>query len=321
MNSPSSPANPAEHRETLLCAALAAADAGHFVFPLAPMSKKPAFRRWQGAATRSGDLIREQWARRPFNIGIACEPSGLYVIDLDDGHGHQPPPGSEGAAHGRDVLTRLAAAAGEPYPSDTFTVTTPTNGEHLYFAMPAGHAKLRNTVGRLGWRIDTRGIGGYVVAAGSVRPGGSYVVTNNASITRLPQWLLAKLTTQPLDEPGRIPLPHAAPIQRMDAYVAHVAHNVRHAEPGTRHHTLNLAAYTLGRLVGGGELPHHQAVAVLNEAAAAHLGVDEWTLAEAKRTIHDGLAAGIKHPRELSSQPTTRPESHQRHRSTKERHR
>jgi hypothetical protein len=34
------------------------------------------------------------------------------------------------------VLARLAAEAGEPDPVDTYTVTTPSGGEHRYFLMP-----------------------------------------------------------------------------------------------------------------------------------------------------------------------------------------
>lgn len=43
---------------------------------------------------------------------------------------------------------------------------TPSGGAHLYYRAPEG-AELRNTCGRLGWRIDTRAHGGYVLAAGS----------------------------------------------------------------------------------------------------------------------------------------------------------
>ena len=67
-----------------LSSALAAADAGWHVFPCAPGSKRPALREnWQDVATTDRDRIRDWWARRPYNIGIACGPSGLVVIDLD----------------------------------------------------------------------------------------------------------------------------------------------------------------------------------------------------------------------------------------------
>ena len=50
--------------------------------------------------------------------------------------------------------------------------------------------ELRNSQGRFGWLVDTRGEGGYVVAAGSVRRQGRYQVTRAAPIADLPAWLL-----------------------------------------------------------------------------------------------------------------------------------
>jgi hypothetical protein len=51
-------------------AAYAAADAGHYVFPLKPGQKVPAVNRWR---TVLFDI----------DIGIATGPSALVVVDLD----------------------------------------------------------------------------------------------------------------------------------------------------------------------------------------------------------------------------------------------
>src|ERR1700744_3681613 len=68
----------------LLRFALAAAGAGWHVFPGAPGGKRPALRgNWQELATTAAGQVREWWTRAPYNIGIACGPSGLVVIDLD----------------------------------------------------------------------------------------------------------------------------------------------------------------------------------------------------------------------------------------------
>ncbi|MFQ6398042.1 bifunctional DNA primase/polymerase [Nocardia sp. KC 131] len=48
---------------------------------------------------------------------------------------------------------------------------------HLYYRAPRKRL-LRNTIGRLGWRIDSRGSGGYIVAAQSELPHGSYRVAD-----------------------------------------------------------------------------------------------------------------------------------------------
>ncbi len=283
-------------------AALAAARAGHFVFPLWPRSKRPAIENWASVATRDPDAIRERWSLMPYNIGIACEPSKLYVIDLDDGHGHAPPADWAGARHGQDVLARLAAAAGATFPIRTYTVRTPPRGKHLYLHAP-DDPPLRNTIGRLGWRVDTRGIGGYVVAAGSVRREGHYEVLDDAPIAPMPQWLATKLTPPPRPEPAVFVqrLPHTvSELSRIDAYVARVAGNVALAEIGRRHDTLNKAAFTLGRLVGGGDLIESDARATLHSAATCHVGIAGWTAAHAEKTISDGLAAGEKQPRSLA---------------------
>lgn len=135
----------------------------------------------------------------PWNVAVSTGSSGLLVIDLDAGRGASAPPQWAGAHGGYDVLERLAAAAGEPPPSDTYTVATP-GGLHLYFRQPSG-VRLRNTQGALGWRIDTRGHGGYVIAAGSVRPEGLYRVAKRSPVAELPDWLITVLTPPPAPTP------------------------------------------------------------------------------------------------------------------------
>ena len=49
---------------------------------------------------------------------------------------------------------------------DTFTVATPSGGEHRYFSVPKGTG-LKNSASELGPGVDVRANGGYVVAPGS----------------------------------------------------------------------------------------------------------------------------------------------------------
>lgn len=279
----------------LMRSALTAAAAGHVVFPLWPRSKRPVFEGWEAAATTDPAWIREQWSATPYNIGIACGPSQLLVIDLDDAGGHRAPPQWEGAQHGRDVLTRLATASGEPFPDDTYTVATPT-GFHLYFTAPETPV-LRSSVGRLGWRIDTRGEGGYVVAPGSIRTGGIYRVLRHKPIAPLPKWLVSALT------PPTPPEPSTATVdtRHLDAYVAAAVtaecRAVATAAPGTRHTTLLHAAISLGTLVGAQVLDYDRARTAL-QSAAAGLGAD-FPAHEIHRTVEDGLAYGLQRPRTL----------------------
>ncbi|NUT45758.1 MAG: bifunctional DNA primase/polymerase, partial [Saccharothrix sp.] len=142
-------------------AALAAAARGWPVVPLRPHDKVPALRGWADEATLDRDRIRRWWSRRPYNVGIPCGPAGLLVVDLD-------------VPHGREAFARRAWQHGDEDPRDTYTVATPSGGEHRYFQAP--DVPLGNTAGRIAPHVDTRGVGGYVVAAGSLVGRGRYRV-------------------------------------------------------------------------------------------------------------------------------------------------
>ena len=189
-----SPQPPAADRAAaaLLNAARWCAARGWQVFPLRPGDKRPAFpdhkagdctgrdprcrgghQGWEPRATTDPGRIGRAWARTPYNIGLACGPSGLLVIDLDRPKpGEMPPPqwALPGVTDGADVLAALCERHGQPFPWETFMVRTRRGGLHLYFTAPPG-VRLGNTAGDsergLGWLIDTRGHGGYVVAPGS----------------------------------------------------------------------------------------------------------------------------------------------------------
>ena len=145
-----------------------AARSGFFVFPVAPLGKVPALKdlNWAEIATRDPAALARWWRATPYNVGIVTgSRSGIVVVDLDTSHGDAPPPECSGMSHGLDVLTRLANQAGGDLPA-TFTVTTP-RGQHLYYRPPPG-VELRNTQGKIGWLVDTRG-GGVVAAVGVSR--------------------------------------------------------------------------------------------------------------------------------------------------------
>jgi hypothetical protein len=307
------------HTARLLAGALAAAARGWSVLPLRPNDKRPAFpdhtadhcpRRdrwcrdghtgWEARATTDTARIRTAWSTGPYGIGVACGPSGLLVVDLDRPKpGQVPPPewSMAGVTDGSDVLAVLAEQAGQPFPADTYTVHTGRGGLHLYFTRPPG-VRLGNSAGErggLGWLVDTRGIGGYVVAAGSTVDGRPYTVGATRDPAPLPDWLAARLTsparppaTRPASAPavGRLPAYLAAAVAAETAAVAA-------APEGTRNHTLFDAAASLGRLVAGGTLPAELVAAQLEHAAAA-AGLQP---AETAATIRSGLRKGARRPR------------------------
>ncbi|MFC4943229.1 bifunctional DNA primase/polymerase [Pseudonocardia sp. GCM10023141] len=290
----------------LLGAALDAADRGWHVFPLVRAGKVPALRDWEQRATTDKRRIYRWWVNAEANIGVATGRSGLVVIDLDDGRGAAPPERFAGARHGRDVLAMLAAEFDVPVPTDTFEVATPRGGSHLYFRSPPGLV-LRNTAGSLGWKIDSRSVGGYCVAAGSAAEHGVYRVVRGGEVAELPDWLARALTPAP---PPALGPPMELSARRASAYVRAIveseARAVAAASTGTRHRVLLTAARNLGRLVGGGELADHDARAALWEACSGHIGIDGCTAEEVHRTIEDGVAYGERLPRWVSrAQPGT----------------
>ncbi len=290
-------------RNPFLVAALAAAARGWFVFPLVRGGKTPALREWEQRATTDRRQICRWWAKGAVNnIGVATGRSGLVVIDLDEGRGQTPPAEFAGARSGREALAMLAAAAGVEIPADTYEVRTPGGGSHVYFRAPAGLA-LRNTAGSLAWKVDSRALGGYCVAVGSVREQGVYRVVRHGQVAELPGWLARALAPAPL---SGLAAPIALPGRRASAYVRAIvegeAHLVATARTGTRHHTLLRAARVLGRLAGGGELVEDDARAALLDAAGGHIGVDGCTAAEVHQTINDGLVYGRRLPRRITRQ-------------------
>lgn len=221
-------------------AALSAAARGWFVFPLRPGSKIPAITRWQQQATIDEVRIKQFWppkSRR--NVGVATGPSRLHVIDLDTHHGESGP----------ETMLRLAKSMGEQRSLITYAVSTPTGGRHLYYRIPDGGLWLPNTAARLGPGIDSRGHGGYVVAAGSRTSQGEYRLLANRPTADLPPWLLRLLTPPP----SPVSADPAAPPRHPDAYLRAIidaeTRKVTAAAPGTRNTTLFRAAFTLGRLV------------------------------------------------------------------------
>ena len=260
------------------------------MFPCAPGGKQPALRgNWQGLATTDPAAICAWWTRRPYNIGIACGPSGLVVLDLD-----VPKNPSHSQVSGMQSLARLCEQARQPYPRSTFTVATPSGGYHLYFTVN-GQA-VANSASRLGPRIDVRADGGYVVGPGSTIGGREYAVGNDALPVPLPRWIASELRRQPAPPGASRDVPWAGQQSRTAYALAALREETRRvaaAAEGTRNDTLNLAAFNLGQLVAASLLPAATVTTSLADAAA-HAGLPE---AEARRTIRSGMTAGARHPR------------------------
>ncbi|OLF15870.1 bifunctional DNA primase/polymerase [Actinophytocola xanthii] len=304
-----------------LDAALAHAERGWHVFPLRPGTKRPALhstkhcpmtdsckaghRGWEQRATTDPDRIRAAWTAGPFNIGIATGPSGLVVIDLDIAKPGDRRPAEwdlPGVHDGQDVLAVLADRAGESFPVDTFTAITPSGGVHLFYVAPDGVA-LRNTAGtRLGWKVDTRAHGGYVVAPGSLVDAMPYEIVVDRDPAPLPGWLLGLLRPAPLPPPPDKPvtLLSGRRSRYLDAAIRMECERVHQAPDGQRNACLYVAAFALGQLVAGGALIADEHERVLLTAAGRHIAVGAYTEREARATIASGLAKGANRPRQVA---------------------
>ncbi|GAA0950615.1 bifunctional DNA primase/polymerase [Nonomuraea longicatena] len=287
--------------------ALAAAARGWHVFPLTPGAKIPprGFGGWQQRATTDPAVIRAWWAHRPYNIGVACGPSRLLVIDLDVPKPYRAPPPEwdrPGITGGADVFAALCAGHGQPLPLETVRIRTRRGGQHLYYSTPAD-AAFANTQGALGWLIDTRASGGYVVGPGSHVTAddghGTYQILHAPPVAPLPGWLADLLRPNPL--PVQKPVAVTLAADRHGAYLRAAINAEIERVTGSPPHGHNTALYraavALGQLVAGGELREVDVTGWLSDAA--HQVGQPY--GEAARTIASGLRAGARRPRTVAA--------------------
>lgn len=321
----------------MLDAALAAAGRGWPVFPVRPGDKRPTghdasrcpgtgyctggHRTWEQRATTDPALIRACWTTGTYNIGVACGPAGLLVLDLDVPDPASPEPMSAefaaaGSVTGADVLAVLADQAGQPEPASGYRVATPSGGEHRFFRAPAGR-RLRCTRGGtgrgLGPLIDTRGGGGYVLAAGSTIGGRAYRLLDDGEVPELAGWLADRLDTA-VDIPAGAAL-SGPPVLRthdLDGYAAAALEDQCRRvadEPSYHNDALYISAVILGQLVAGGSLPETTVRAALTAAFTPHIAAEphRHSEREADKTITSGLRAGAKRPRRPAPRPAAGP--------------
>lgn len=160
---------PAQPPNALLTAALGYVARGFWVFPVHAIdpatgwcdcgeecrnpAKHPRTAHGLLDATNDPARVARFWSVWPTaNIGIDCGRSGLAVVDVD------VKKGAEGRATMRWVLERNPEAFGAAE-----LVSTPSGGLHYYFA-----GAIKTGTGTLGAGVDTRSVGGYVLAPPSV---------------------------------------------------------------------------------------------------------------------------------------------------------
>ena len=248
-------------------------------------AKHPLTRHGVHDATTDSRRIRQWWGHWPgANVGVATgTASGVAVVDVDVHSG------------GRRSLDALRSAGRDLPP--TLMAFSGGGGFHLFYGLPAD-ASVGNTAGRLPGAslvlpgIDLRGDGGYVVVAPSRHRSGYHYRWSApaAELAPVPRWLIRQrpiVATASTFDRVCAATPYGA------AALAEEVDTVRRLVAGGRNDGLNRAAFCLGQLVGGGELPQDAVHAVLL-AAAMSIGLGE---VEANRTILSGISAGERVPR------------------------
>jgi hypothetical protein len=150
--------------------------------------------KWREWATTDIHQLAAKWAGSSYPAaGIECEKAGLVVIDEDT----------------LDEFQRLAADRGETIP-DTYAVRTgrPGGGRQSYFAADGHGIRSTTALKRLGYDIDVKAAGGFVVAAGSLHPSGAtYQVERDADVVPVMNWLVELLngTSETVAPPFELP--------------------------------------------------------------------------------------------------------------------
>lgn len=276
---------------------------GWYVFPLQVGGKAPfapAAPHGFKNATTDIEQVKAWWTRYPnANVGIATGASGLYVIDVDH---------KNGTKNGLAAWGSLEEMYGH---TPTYTVSSATGGLHLYYQLPKG-VVLKNTVGGpsgvkgLGADIDTRGEGGYIVAAGSKVDDGEYTVVTAMAPAPLPGWVVDVLTTP--RTPVRSLLERSAPAPKtVKERARQLAEQLRNTPPGGRNAAVASISFMLGQYVGAGQLKRSKAISLLDVATIGWSNPEKtgndirrqlaegeasprlWTSADVDMTVFDGI--------------------------------
>ncbi len=262
-------------RSKLREAALRYAEIGWSVVPCRPGSKVPIAAPWFPStrtyvrSSSDPERVSQWWDEHPrANVGVACGPSKLLVIDVD---------GREGQA----LLDDLQRKHGPL--SETLTARA-YRGAHYYFnfSRPTG-----DLVGWLGPRLEVVAAGCHVMAPPSLHPSGRrYEWTNwPTEPAEPPPWLDRFLRLQPMPGPRYEPRPQPSkPLthKRLFALFADLVVTAS-VEPARLHSTV----YESAREAAERGAP--AAVVDFLYDSSVRAGLDP---EEAARTIDRGLKAG-----------------------------
>ena len=152
------------------------AELGFAIFPIHPNSKHPATDHGFKDATTDARQIDAWWGEENpnYNIGTSPGHSGMAVLDTD------PPLGEQ-------TLLELELEHGAL--PDTYKVKTPRGGFHRWFK-----GEIPSSTSKLGPKVDTRGVGGYVLLPPSKIGDTEYETVRDIDFAQLPEWIVSSFS-------------------------------------------------------------------------------------------------------------------------------
>lgn len=289
-NAPERILTPLDHARDLMARGLAP-------IPVPHGEKGPKIPGWPALRLVSDDLPR-YFEGGPANVGTLLGESAGWIVDVDLDH----PRAVELADRFLPPTSMVWGRGGKPRSHRLYRLTRPADTKKW----PSKAA---------GMIVELRSSGCQTIAPGSVHPSGEAVRwdSDGEPATIDPDHLIAALAAlanavraelgegpdtpgAPADRPAS-PMPRGTSRYGREALRREAA-TVAEAPEGARNDTLNRAAFSVGTLIGGGEVHRTDAEAELL-AAARSCGLPE---AEARRTIASGMESGLAHPRQRPAQ-------------------
>jgi hypothetical protein len=279
---------PWQNRNDLLHQALAKAEQGLPVFPCNAIKEPCSLHGFYDAST-DPEEIKELWAHPTKPVAMIAMPTGMaskrLVIDLD----RKP-----GKADGVIEWPKFLADNGI---SELLThqTRTPSTGEHLTFSCQEDLPSLK--LGKLWPGIEVKANGSYVIIA----PSPGYVRMNNLEPIPVPQWLINCIKTLQAPIQEEIYDSTGIPDERKATYgkaaLEEIISKIKALEIGQRNTGINLEAFRIGRLCGGGCLDFEEAKAAIIDAATS-LGLKTRDkVFGPKGTIARAMRNGMKSPK------------------------
>ena len=294
--------------------ALSLAQAGLFVHPC--NANKAPMVAWGTEADRRGvgsscnpSVVDAWWRVMPTAIpGVNTGKCRLIVVDCDR-HG--------GQNDGVTAFWDLAAGHGG-IPEGCPIVTTPSEGRHVYFALPDGFMH-GNSSGRLPPGIDIRGVGGQVIAPGAALPDGRRWQRAEGApdlgeafaagtIPVLPGWLAdiiraSKQREVAPEETTRQLAPQARETtsgERFRSYALAaldgIAADLSATGEGGRNTALNNGALRLGSMAARGWLTRSEVHSALHSACVTNGYLKSDGRSAFEKTFASGFGAGLRKP-------------------------